>query len=54
MVHSVKSVTDLVGHTPLVELQRFTDVAGGTVATLWPSSKCLIQEEVARIVSRYK
>lgn len=34
MGHWVKSVTDLVGHTPLIELQHFTAVAGGTVATL--------------------
>jgi cysteine synthase A len=34
MIHWAKSVTDLVGHTPLVELERFTAVAGGVVATL--------------------
>jgi cysteine synthase len=34
MVHWVKSITDLVGHTPLIELQHFTATAGGTVATL--------------------
>src|SRR5260370_2073437 len=34
MVHWVKSVADLVGHTPLVELQRFTVGAGGMVANV--------------------
>ena len=34
MVHWAKSVIDLVGHTPLVELERFKAAAGGTVATL--------------------
>jgi cysteine synthase A len=34
MIHWAKSVTDLVGHTPLIELKRFTAEAGETVATL--------------------
>jgi cysteine synthase len=34
MIRWAKSVTDLVGHTPLIELERFTAAAGGTVATL--------------------
>jgi cysteine synthase len=34
MVHWAKNVVDLVGHTPLVELTRFTEVAGGGVATI--------------------
>src|SRR5262244_2890054 len=34
MVRWSKSVTDLIGHTPLVELQRFTAAADGVVATL--------------------
>ena len=31
MAHWAKDVTDLVGHTPLVELKRVTSGAGATV-----------------------
>ena len=34
MIRWAKSVADLVGHTPLIELERFKTAAGGTVATL--------------------